>query len=218
VELLKVMKKAGLIGVKIALESGSPRVLKAIKKKISLKHFERFCEAAYSLRIRVFAFCMISLPDEKIEDVDMTISVIKKLSKYIHSLSGLQATRILPDASIYNIAKERGILPADFSWFKPYEKQIDPRITSEHYKNVPLYLEHLTTEDILRKINEFNNVTRAEIASFYSFKRALKRNLNIANIKKMSLRDIRDKACKAFVMLRASYRNKHKEQSLKIND
>ena len=218
VELLKVMKKAGLIGVKIALESGSPRVLKAIKKKISLKHFERFCEAAYSLRIRVFAYCMISLPDEKIEDVDMTISVIKKLSKYIHSLSGLQATRILPDASIYNIAKERDILPADFSWFKPYEKQIDPRITSEHYKNVPLYLEHLTTEDILRKINEFNNVTRAEIASFYSFKRALKGNLNIANIKKMSLRDIRDKACKAFVMLRAAYRNKHKEQSLKIND
>jgi magnesium-protoporphyrin IX monomethyl ester (oxidative) cyclase len=218
IELLKVMKKAGLIGVEVALESGSPRVLKAIKKKISLKHFERFCEAAYSLRIRVFAFCMISLPDEKIEDVDMTISVIKKLSKYIYSLSGLQATRILPDASIYNIAKERNILPADFSWFKPYERQIDPRISSEHYKNVPLYLEHLTTEDILRKINEFEGITRTEIACFYSFKRALKRNLKIVNIKKMSLRDIIDKACKAFVMLGAAYRNKHKEKSLKIND
>jgi hypothetical protein len=212
------MKNAGLIGVEVALESGSPRVLKAIKKKISLKHFERFCEAAYSLRIRVFAFCMISLPDERIEDVDMTISFMRKLSKYIYLLSGLQTTRILPDASIYNIAKERNILPADFSWFKPYERQIDPRISSEHYKNVPLYLEHLTTEDILRKIDEFASFIRTEIADFYSFKRALKMNLKIAIIKKMSLRDVIDKACKAFVMLGAAYRNKHKGKSLKIND
>jgi len=218
IELLKVMKNAGLIGVEVALESGSPRVLKAIKKKISLEHFERFCKAAYSLRIRVFAFCMISLPDEKIEDVDMTMSLIRKLSKYIYSLSGLQATRILPDASIYNIAKERNILPADFSWFKPYESQIDPRISSKHYKNVPLYLEHLTTEDILRKMDEFGRLIRTDIASFYSIKRALKRNLNITNIKKLTLRDIRDKACKAFVMLGSAYRNKHKERSLKIHD
>ena len=218
IELLKVMKKAGLIGVEVALESGSPRVLKAIKKKISLAHFERFCEAAYSLRIRVFVFCMISLPEEKIEDVDMTISVIRKLSKYIYSLSGLQATRILPDASIYQIAKERNILPSDFSWFEPYERQINPRISSEHYKNVPLYLEHLTTEDIIRKINEFESVTRTEIASFYSFKRALMRNLKITSIKKMSLRDIRDKTYKAFNMLVTACMNRHKEKFLKIND
>jgi hypothetical protein len=218
IELLKVMKNAGLIGVEVALESGSPRVLKAIKKKISLKHFEKFCEAAYSLRIRVFVFCMISLPDERIEDVDMTISFVRKLSKYIYLLSGLQATRILPDASIYNIAKERNILPADFSWFKPYVRQIEPRISSEHYKNVPLYLEHLTTDDILKKIDEFGRLIRTDIASFYSIKRALKRNLNIANIKELTLRDIGNKAYKAFVMLRAAYRNKHKEQSLRIYD
>jgi magnesium-protoporphyrin IX monomethyl ester (oxidative) cyclase len=218
IELLKMMKKAGLIGVEVALESGSPRVLKAIKKRISLEQFERFSELAYSLGIRVFAFCMISLPDERLEDADMTISLIKKMSKYIYLVSGLQVTRILPDASIYNIAKERNLLPADFSWFKPYENQIDPRISSEHYKNVPIYMEHLTTEDLLRKIDEFENVIRTEISSFYSFKRALMRNFKITSIKKMSLRDIRDKAYKAFVMLGSAYRNKHKEKSLKIND
>jgi len=218
IELLKVMKKAGLIGVEVALESGSPRVLKAIKKKISLSHVERFCEAAYSLGIRVFVFCMISLPDEKIEDVDMTISFIRKLSKYIYELSGLQATRIMPDALICNIAKEKNILPSDFSWFEPYEIQIDPRISTGYYKNVPLYLEHLTTEDLIRKIIEFNNIARIEIASFYIFKRALKRNLNIATIKKMSLRDIRDKTYKAFIMLGTAYRNKQKEQFLKFHD
>jgi hypothetical protein len=34
----------------------------------------------------------------------------------------------------------------------------------------------------------------------------------------MSLRDIRGKAYKAFVMLGSAYRNKHKEKSLKIDD
>ena len=218
IELLKLMKKAGLIGVEVALESGSPRVLKAIKKRISLGQFEKFCEAAYSIRLRLFAFCMISLPDEKLEDVDMTISLIKKLSKYIYSVSGLQATRILPDASLYFIAKEKNILPSDFSWFEPYERQINPRISSEHYRNVPLYLEHLTTEDIIRKINEFESITRTEIASFYSFKRALMRNLKITSIKKMSLRDIRDKTYKAFNMLVTACMNRHKEKFLKIND
>jgi len=130
----------------------------------------------------------------------------------------LQVTRILPDASLCFIAKERNILPSDFSWFEPYERQIDPRISSEHYKNVPLYLEHLTTDDIVKKIDEFGSVIRTEIASFYSFKRALKSNLKVANIKKMSLRDIRDKAYKAFIMIGTAYRNKQKEKFLKFYD
>jgi magnesium-protoporphyrin IX monomethyl ester (oxidative) cyclase len=132
-ELLKLMKKAGLIGVETALESGSPRVLKAIKKRIDIDKFIRFCIEAYNLEIRVFVFCMVSLPDEKLEDVDMTISLINKLSKYIYTVSGLQATRILPDAALYNIAKERKVLPDNFDWFKPYTSEIDPRISNPDY-------------------------------------------------------------------------------------
>ena len=218
IELLRKMKKAGLIGVEVALESGSPRVLKAIKKRISLEQFERFCEAAYNLRLRLYAFCMISLPDEKLEDVDMTISIIKKMSKYVNTVSGLQVTRILPDASIYNIAKERNILPADFSWFKPYENQVDPRISSERYKNIPIYLEHLSTDDIISKVVEFEHVIRKELATFQSLKSALKRHFKIANIRKMSLRDVKDMAYKAFVMLGSAYRNKQKEKFLKSYD
>ena len=191
--------------------------MKAIKKKISLAHFERFCEAAYSLRIRVFVFCMISLPDEKIEDVDMTISLIRKLSKYIYSLSGLQATRILPDALIYNIAKERNILPSDFSWFEPYEREIDPRISSEHYKNVPLYLEHLTTEDIIRKVDEFGDVIRTELANFQSLKMSIISNLKYTSIKKLSYKDIIVKACRAITRFITAYNNRQKEKFLKIN-
>jgi len=217
IELLKLMKKAGLIGVEVALESGSPRVLKTIKKRISLEQFEMFCKAAYSIRLRLFAFCMISLPDEKLEDVDMTISLIKKLSKYIYSVSGLQVTRILPDASLYFIAKERSILPSDFSWFEPYEREIDPRISSEHYKNVPLYLEHLTTEDIIRKVDEFGDVIRTELANYQSLKISIINNLKYTSVKKLSFKDIIVKACRAITRFITAYNNRQKEKFLKIN-
>ena len=147
----------------------------------------------------------------------MTISVIKKLSKYIHSLSGLQATRILPDASIYQIAKERNILPSDFSWFEPYERQIDPRISSEHYKNVPLYLEHLTTEDIIRKVDEFGDVTRTELANYQSLKISIINNLKYTSIKKLSYKDIIVKTCRAITRFITACNNRQKEKFLKIN-
>jgi len=209
-ELLKLMKKAGLFAVEIALESGSPRVLKAIKKRIDIDQFERFCIEAYNLGIRVFVFCMVSLPDEKLEDVDMTISLIDKLSKYIYTAPGLQATRILPDAALYNIAKERKVLPADFDWFKPYRSGTDPRISNPDYSTVPLYLEHLSQADIIEKINEFDMIAKANFTQYYSVKRAFVSNLRLQNMKYLTLSDLRRKVTKAFVMLKSVYRNREK--------
>ena len=56
IELLKLMKKAGLVGIEIALESGSPRVLKSIKKRIDIDQFGRVCKDAYELGIKVSYF------------------------------------------------------------------------------------------------------------------------------------------------------------------
>jgi len=207
-ELLKLMKKAGLIGVETALESGSPRVLKAIKKRIDIDKFTRFCIEAYNLEIKVFVFCMVSLPDEKLEDVDMTISLINKLSKYIYTVSGLQATRILPDAALYNIAKERKVLPDDFDWFKPYTSGTDPRISNPDYSTVPLYLEHLSQADIIEKINKLDMIAKANFTQFYSIKRAFLSNLKLQNMKYITLSDFRRKVGKAFIMLKSAYRNR----------
>ncbi len=209
-ELLKLMKEAGLIGVETALESGSPRVLKAVKKRIDIDQFERFCIEAYNLWIRVYVFCMVSLPDERLEDVDMTISLIKKLSKYIYAAPGLQATRILPDAALYNIAKERKVLPDDFDWFKPYTSGTDPRIANPDYSTIPLYLEHLSQADIIEKVHEFDMIAKSNFTQFYSIKRALVSNLRLQNMKYLTLRDFKRKAGKAFIMLISVYRNRVK--------
>jgi len=208
-ELLKLMKTAGLVGIEIALESGSPRVLKSIKKRINVDLFERVCKEAYKQGIKVWVFCLISLPDEKIEDVDMTLSLIKRMSRYIY-LAGMQSVRILPDAAIYNLAKERNLLPSDFNWFKPYTNEVDPQISNINYNTVPLYLEHLSQPEIIAKLNEFNMIIKAGCSDFHSIKRALKSNLKMEILKNLTLNDLRLKAGKTFVMLKSAYSNRER--------
>jgi len=142
----------------------------------------------------------------------MTISLINKLSKYIYTVSGLQATRILPDAALYNIAKERKVLPDDFDWFKPYTSGTDPRISNPDYSTVPLYLEHLSQADIVEKINKLDMIAKANFTQFYSIKRAFLSNLKLRNMKYITLSDFRRKVGKAFVMLKSAYRNRNRKE------
>jgi len=208
-EILKLMKKAGLVGIEIALESGSPRVLKSIKKRIDIDKFERVCKDAYELGIKVWVFCLISLPDERIEDVDMTLSVIRRMSRYIFQ-AGMQSVRILPDAALYNIAKERNLLPSDFDWFKPYTNEVDSQASNPNYDAVPLYLEHLSQSDIVEKLNEFDMIVKTGFSNVYNIKRTLKTNLKIDVLKNLTINDLRRKAGKAFVMLKSAYSNREK--------
>jgi magnesium-protoporphyrin IX monomethyl ester (oxidative) cyclase len=205
-ELLKLMKKAGLVGIEIALESGSPRVLKSIKKRIDIDLFEGVCKEAYNLGIKVWVFCLISLPDERIEDVGMTLSIIRRMSRYIY-LAGIQSVRILPDAAIYNIAMERGLLPSDFNWFKPYTNEVGLKASNSYYNTIPLYLEHLSPSEIAEKINEFYEIVSARFSNFHNIKRALKSNLKMDALKDLTLSDLRRKINKTFVMLKSAFSN-----------
>ena len=156
-DLLDVMREAGLASVEIGLESASPKVLKAIRKNINLEQFETFCREAYLRKIKTFVFCMISLPDETIEDCDLTRNYIEKMSRYIYS-AGIQTTRILPDAALFRIAEERGGVLENFSWFEPYSYEDKEKISRPSFRHIPLYQDHLTQRQIKAKMIEFNDV------------------------------------------------------------
>ena len=207
--LLVLMKKAGLIGVEIALESGSPEVLKAIKKRINLVQFEIFCKKAFQLGIVVYTFCMISLPDERKEDVDMTLSCIRKMSKYIY-IAGMQATRILPDAAIYQIAKERNLLPEDFDWFKPFTNKQNSSVSNKYYGTIPMYIEHLTIEDIQNKLLEFDLITKTEFSYSHVLRRTIRDNLRFMTLKQLSPGDIKRKIYKTILMIKNIMKNREK--------
>lgn len=81
-ELIKLMKKAGCIQVKVAPESGSQKVLNnIIKKHLDLKKVEEAVTLCKKNRLSVEAFFVIGFPQESEKDIMDTINFGKKLRK-----------------------------------------------------------------------------------------------------------------------------------------
>ncbi len=218
VELLKTLQKTGMVSAHIGLETGSPRVLKAIRKHTQIDQFKSFCENAYELGIKLFVFVMISLPDETIEDVDMTIDLLKDMSKYIYYV-GLQTTRIVPDAQLYRIAMEKGVLSKNFNWFEPYyvpEAQMSMSIISDDlYRNLPIYIEKLTIDEIISKTDEVQGIIDVRLSNFNALKQAVLFNLSKEGLKKITFQSISTKFRKFFKLAFYSTKNIGKEKNFK---
>jgi radical SAM superfamily enzyme YgiQ (UPF0313 family) len=180
-ELLTLMRNAGMVSAEVALESGSEKILKNIKKSIDLEMFENFAKESHRLGIKLWVFTIISSPGETLEDVDMTLNLIRKVSKYIYA-AGMQTTRLLPDASLIHEAKLKGVIPKDFDWFKPFSNK-DLGIARDDFDTLPLYLENLTVEQINKKITEFNEIIDRKFATFYFLKKSILYNLKPRRLK-----------------------------------
>jgi hypothetical protein len=152
---------------------------------------------------------MISLPGETLEDVDMTIAYIKKVSKYIFT-AGMQVTRILPDAALYEIAKGKNILPNDFTWFKDFYRVDKYGISNKYYATLPIYLEQLALDDIRGKMNEFDDLFALNFASFDTIKRSLKSQFRREFIKEMTFKEFYRKSKRATKMFITAFNNKGK--------
>lgn len=113
--LLKLMKKAGLAFVTYGIESGSERIVKeVIGKRITIEKGKQVSEWCKELDIKRRIFFMFSFPDETKEEFALSLSLIKELG----GDTTLSVLRIYPGTRIEALAKERGILPKDFSWTK----------------------------------------------------------------------------------------------------
>lgn len=155
-DLLQLMNRAGCISIDFALESGSERVLQSLRKRLSLNEVDLFSRTCHELGIRSTFFTMVSLPGEREEDFLKTYQVIKRLYEYGMETS-IAPLIIYPGTDLETLAKDRGIIPRDFSWLNrtyrcPFSF-IHPR-----EGNMPHYLEHLSEEQVencLHLVNGF---------------------------------------------------------------
>ncbi len=77
--LLKLMKKAGCIFIKVGIETGSEKILKKMNKKVT---FDQMIEAARLFRkigIHWTGYFIIGVPGETREDIEKTLSFMYKL-------------------------------------------------------------------------------------------------------------------------------------------
>lgn len=117
-ELLENMAEAGCISIDVALESGSPKVLKMIQKNLDPQTLVPFTAKCKQLGIRVLVFVMYGLPGETYVEFLETINILKKIKQDIYTISYSQ-TLVLPGTRLEMQAKEEKKLPGNFSWYDP---------------------------------------------------------------------------------------------------
>lgn len=107
-EVVRAMAESGCIAINIGMESGSPEILRQVKKPGTVKNF---IEAADVLRkypqIHSSVFLMIGFPGETMRHIMQTIETAKEMDLDWYRISQLQP---LPNTPIYDAMVEQGLI------------------------------------------------------------------------------------------------------------
>ena len=107
-EVVRAMAESGCIAINIGMESGSPEILRQIKKPGTVKNF---IEAADVLRkhpgIHSSVFLMIGFPGETMRHIMQTIETAKEMDLDWYRISQLQP---LPNTPIYDAMVQQGLI------------------------------------------------------------------------------------------------------------
>lgn len=116
-EVLRFMKQTGCTYLCIAPESGSPRIVQDVmKKNLDLRRVLQFAGDCTRLGIKTGAFFIIGFPDEKKEDIKMTLRYALKLARIGVDDIIVSNLGLLPGSELFNdFEKEKKIsLNEDF--------------------------------------------------------------------------------------------------------
>lgn len=86
-DLLKLMKRAGCVRVKIGVESGSDEILKKVRKGVTVERIRRGVEVIKGAGIPLTIYLMIGFPGETDDDVRKTIRFADEIDADYNSLS-----------------------------------------------------------------------------------------------------------------------------------
>ena len=86
-ELLQLMKEAGCQRIKLGVESGSDKVLKYMKKQITVKDVRETVKMIEKAGIEMTIYILLGMPAEEPEDIEMTYNLLKEIEPAYVSLS-----------------------------------------------------------------------------------------------------------------------------------
>lgn len=144
-ELVRTMVDAGCVFISLGVESASQRLLNQMHKGIrveQVKESKRLCEK-YGLNKKYWF--IFGHPTEIRTELRQTVKLINRLNP---ELTARSLMKIYPGTEIEGIAKKEGILPADFSWSKPYKCPRARVLTSEKDPNIYYAPNTLKLEDL----------------------------------------------------------------------
>lgn len=101
-ELLRVLKRAGLVAVNFGVESGDNEILRAIKKGITTDHVVRALEWAKEADLRTACNFMVGFPQETPRALERTLRFMERIAHLVDSFSTLGVVVPFPGTPLYD--------------------------------------------------------------------------------------------------------------------
>lgn len=124
-EQIDWMMKSGCNDISLGIESGSPRILKTIGKRITVEEITKAFDLLNEYGLSRGAYLMVGNPGEDRNSVNETIELVKKLKLDVPSVA---VAELYPGTPLYNIAKSKGFVTDDY-WLT---ENSPPFYTIEH--------------------------------------------------------------------------------------
>ena len=137
-ETIQIMKKAGCLSVSFGVESGSPEILRNIRKNVYIEETIKTFKLCKEAGMITWAFLMVGNVGETRQTVEMTKGLVRKLRPFGCSVA---VTTPLPGTDLYEYAKSKDMLTSEEDMDFDY-------LFSDSYQNI-LKLPDLTREEVL---------------------------------------------------------------------
>ncbi|MFO8058375.1 MAG: radical SAM protein [bacterium] len=108
--ILDAMKESGCVSFTGAVESGSPQVLKKVKKKVDLERAIELADYARKIGLDVRAFYIIGFPGETAAQIEATREHMRRMQA---SVSALALYTPLPGSLLYQELESQGVLDSN---------------------------------------------------------------------------------------------------------
>ncbi len=122
------MKKSGCVSLAYGVESGSPFVLKDMRKNMNLDEVKRIIRDTKRAGIQASCFFLIGYPTETEEDFQLTLSFIEENAEYIHRFDQITGCHIEEDSYLGLNLDKYGITFKEDGW---HSQCSTPRIRME---------------------------------------------------------------------------------------
>ncbi len=154
-KFLQELKENQCIELRIGAESGSPRILKQLQKDISVEQIREAAKLCESHEITAAFMFMVGFPEEKWEDICMTLDLVDELSSMNNfvMVTQLGSYTPYPGTPLYDKAVEYGFKPpsstekwGDFVQ-SGYREYLPPYV-DKRAKSLTYYHQLLTRKDL----------------------------------------------------------------------
>ena len=139
-EVIANLAKTGIALLVYAPESGSPRILKNIKKKVKLDRLTYSIKMAVKYGIITKSNFIIGFPDETRIDVYRTLLFMWKLALLKMNDSLVSVFSPYPGSEIYDVLRDKGVLP---------------EMNDEYFEFLMMQFDFTVTKSVCKRIGSF---------------------------------------------------------------